>query len=158
MAFSGKYYFAFLLAALLLLASACDTSVVFEKHQPIPAEGWHYKNKVVFEALVNDTTSLHNLYIDVRNTTDYSFSNLYIFLDIEFPDGNMLRDTIECTLADRTGKWTGKGFGKIRSNRFLFRTDVWFPQQGYYIFRIEQAMRREVLEGISDIGIRIERK
>lgn len=158
MALAGKHYFILTLVALLLLASACDSSVVFEEHQPIPAEGWHYKNLVVFEALVNDTTNLHNLYIDVRNTTDYGFNNFFVFLDIEFPDGNILRDTIECALADRTGKWTGRGFGKIRSNRFLFRTDVWFPLEGTYVFRIEQAMRREVLEGISDIGLRIEKK
>jgi len=158
MALLGKHYFILTLVALLLLASACDTAVVFEEHQPIPSEGWHYKNLVVFEALVNDTTNLHNLYIDVRNTTDYGFSNFFVFLDIEFPDGNLLRDTIECALADRTGKWTGKGFGKIRSNRFLFRTDVWFPIEGTYVFTIEQAMRREVLEGISDIGLRIEKK
>lgn len=158
MTLPGKLYLLISLLALLLLASACDSSVVFEEHRPIPAEGWHYNNQVVFEALVNDTTNLHNLYIDVRNTTDYGFSNFFVFLDIEFPDGNMFRDTIECTLSDRTGKWTGKGFGKIRSNRFLFRTDVWFPLEGTYVFRIEQAMRIEMLEGISDIGIRIEKK
>lgn len=142
----------------LLIITACDQSLVFEAHRALPLEGWHYKEKVVFEAPINDTTSLHNLYIDVRNTTDYGFSNFFLFLDIQFPDGKTLRDTIECILADRTGKWTGKGFGKIRSNRFLFRTDVWFPEQGTYVFKMEQAMRTEVLEGISDMGLRIERK
>jgi gliding motility-associated lipoprotein GldH len=81
-----------------------------------------------------------------------------LFLNIEFPDGTTLRDTIECILAQRNGQWSGKGFGKIRSNSFLFRTNVWFPQPGNYVFRMEQAMRTELLEGIADIGLRIERK
>ncbi|MBW6498160.1 MAG: gliding motility lipoprotein GldH [Bacteroidales bacterium] len=142
----------------MLLLSACDRQVVFEKNQAIPSEGWNYQDKIKFEAEVNDTASLHNLYINIRNTTDYGFSNLYLFLDIEFPDGTALRDTIECLLADRTGQWTGKGFGKIRSNSFLFRTDVWFPEQGNYVFTMEQAMRTQLLEGIADVGLRIERK
>lgn len=151
-------YWIFLLLALGGLLASCDRSVVFEDHETIPASGWPSTEKVAFEASINDTTSLHNMYIDVRNTTDYGYSNLYLFLDIEFPDGTLLRDTLECTLAENSGEWTGKGFGKIRSNRFLFRTDVWFPVAGDYYFSIEQAMRTDVLEGISDIGLRIDKK
>lgn len=142
----------------LVFFAACDRSVVFEAHQAIPAEGWHFEEELVFETNIADTASLHNMYVDVRNTTDYGFSNFYIFLNIIFPDGKTLRDTIEFTLADHTGKWTGKGHGKIRSNRFLFRTDVWFPVKGLYRFEMEQAMRTPLLEGISDMGLRIERK
>lgn len=149
-----------LLTALMamLLLTACDRQLVFEKNQAVPSEGWHFEDKIKFEAKVTDTTSLHNLYINVRNTTDYGYSNFYLFLDIEFPDGTTLRDTIECMLAERSGQWTGKGFGKIRSNSFLFRTDVWFPLEGNYVFSMEQAMRTQVLEGIADVGLRIERK
>ncbi|MEE4177740.1 MAG: gliding motility lipoprotein GldH [Bacteroides sp.] len=151
-------YLIFLLLAIAGLLTSCDRSVVFEGHKALPASGWPYTEKVHFEALIEDTTSLHNMYVDVRNTTDYGYSNLYLFLDIEFPDGTLLRDTLECTLAEKSGEWTGKGFGKIRSNRFLFRTDVWFPGAGKYFFGVEQAMRTDKLEGIADIGLRIERK
>ena len=148
----------FLLFALAALLASCDRSVVYEVHQALPSAGWPAAEALSFEASVSDTTSLHNMYINVRNTTDYGFSNLYLFLNIEFPDGTLLRDTLECTLAEKDGKWTGKGLGKIRSNRFLFRTDVWFPVAGAYFFSIEQALRTDQLEGISDIGLRIERK
>lgn len=148
----------FLILAVAFLLASCDRSVVFEGHQALQASGWASDEKLHFEVSIDDTTSLHNMYVDVRNTTDYGFSNLYLFLNIEFPDGTLLRDTLECTLAEKDGRWTGKGFGKIRSNRFLFRTDVWFPVTGEYFFSIEQAMRTDLLEGISDVGLRIERK
>lgn len=142
----------------LLLLFACETSVVFQQQKAIPLEGWHYRDTIIFEASITDTIALHTMHLDIRNTVDYRYSNLFIFLDIEFPDGMILRDTIECILADRQGSWTGKGFGKMRTNRFLFRDDVWFPQQGVYTFRIFQGMREDQLQGIADIGIRIERK
>lgn len=105
-----------------------------------------------------DTSNLHNMFVNVRNSTSYQYSNLFLFLDIDFPDGKRVRDTLECIIADRTGRWTGSGGGRIKSNQFLFRTDVWFPQQGIYRFTFQQAMRTPLLEGITDIGLAIERK
>lgn len=142
----------------VLLFSGCNPGTVFQESSPIPSENWHLEHVAGFEASVSDTSSLHKLYLEVRNTTDYPYSNLYLFLDIEFPDGRILRDTIECMLAERSGRWTGKGFGRIKSNAFLFRDDVWFPEAGIYSFRIRHGMREESLPGISDIGIRIDRK
>jgi len=154
---SAKTIFVPLILAFILLP-ACDRSMVFEDHGRIAPTGWNYADRIHFEAQIQDTTSLHNLYISIRNTTDYAYSNFFLFLDIAFPDGKTLRDTIECVLADPKGRWTGRGFGRIRSNRFLFRTDVWFPQSGTYTFTMQHAMRQELLTGISDIGIRIEQK
>lgn len=142
----------------LVMLPACESSVVFQQQKAISADGWHYQNIIVFETMIEDTVSLHSLYLDIRNTVDYRYSNLFIFLDIEFPEGRILRDTIECMLADRQGNWTGKGFGRIRTNRFMFRDDVWFPEKGVYTFRVEQGMREDQLQGIADVGIRIEKK
>jgi gliding motility-associated lipoprotein GldH len=151
-------YLAMIILLMAIAISSCQSPVVFQQHQSLPASQWEQDNSLIFQAVINDTTSLHELYLDVRNTINYPYRNLFIFLDIEFPEGIVVRDTIECILADRRGQWTGSGFGTIRSNRFLFRDQVWFPQQGTYIFTLHQAMRDQVLEGIADIGIRIERK
>ncbi len=142
----------------LILFTACETAVVFQQQRAIPAEGWYYKDSIVFETMIDDSITLHTLHLDIRNTVDYRYSNLFMFLDIEFPDGKVLRDTIECMLADRQGNWTGKGFGKMRTNRFKFRDNVWFPESGVYTFRIFQGMREDRLQGIADVGIRIEKK
>ncbi len=147
-----------LMVGSLAILWACQHSVIFQEQKAIPSEDWYYNDYFEFKATINDTISLHKLYLDVRNTTDYAYSNLFLFLDIEFPDGRMLRDTIECTLADRRGQWTGSGFGRLRINRFLFRDDVWFPQPGVYSFKIYQGMREDTLHGIADIGVRIETK
>ena len=143
---------------ILIAFAGCQPGVVFQEQQNIPTEGWHYRDGIVFEARIDDTVALHKMYLDIRNTTDYEYSNLFLFLDIEFPDGRQLRDTIECLLADRRGQWTGKGIGHIRSNRFLFRDDVWFPEKGAYRFRLHHGMRHEYLHGLSDVGLRIETK
>ncbi|TVR43295.1 MAG: gliding motility lipoprotein GldH [Bacteroidia bacterium] len=155
---SLKHYMHLLVLLCLILTAGCKKNVVFQEQQSISSKGWHYQDERVFEVHIHDTLSLHQMYLDLRNTTDYPYRNLFLFLDIEFPDSRVLRDTIECILADRRGGWTGSGFGSVRANRFLFRDDVWFPVEGVYRFTIIHGMRYDTLQGISDVGIRIEKK
>ena len=142
----------------MLIFCACQGNVIFQDQQAIPGKSWHYEDGLAFAVTIGDTLSLHKMYLDIRNSVDYKYSNLFIFMDIEFPDGRVLRDTLECVLADRRGQWTGRGFGRLRFNRFLFRDDVWFPLEGTYTFRLYHGMRDDELYGISDAGIRIEKK
>ncbi len=137
---------------------ACNPAVVFEKNQSFDNNGWHYLDVVSFSHNFSDTTVIYDIFLNVRNNRDYPYSNFIVFLETEFPDGRIFRDTIETMLADRQGNWTGDGFGNIKTNSFHFRRNVWFPLEGDYLFRIEHAMREEYLKGITDIGIRVERK
>jgi gliding motility-associated lipoprotein GldH len=74
------------------------------------------------------------------------------------PDGQMSRDTAELTLADYDGRWLGSGMGSVKFSHFLFQKDVRFKQAGTYRFVFEQAMRVNELNGINDIGLRIEKQ
>lgn len=148
----------FILIPLAFLFSGCNENVIYEKSQDIASEGWHINEVVTFEKEIRDTTLLHDIYLNVRNNNEYPYSNLYVFFHTIFPDGTIYKDTIEMILADRQGQWTGEGFGKIKSNSFHFRKDVWFPIEGEFKFTIQHGMREETLKGITDIGIRIERK
>jgi len=142
-------------AAVALFLVSCDRDVMFEQNIRIPESVWNLQDSLSFSVEISDTVSLHNMYVNIRNTTDYPFSNFFMFLDIRFPDGQLIRDTLEMELADRTGNWTGRGMGHIKANRFLFRTGVWFPQIGTYTLTMQQAMRIDALPGVSDIGLRI---
>ena len=83
--------------------------------------------------------------------------NLWLFVEIHFPDGIAERDTLEIMLADHRGKWLGHGLGSKFDSRIFLRKDVIFPITGKYIFLYEQAMRDEPLTGIDDMGLRIEK-
>jgi len=87
----------------------------------------------------------------------YKLSNLFVFFTTRAPSGKMERDTVELTLADESGKWLGDGMGDIWDNRILFKNRFRFPEKGIYAFRLEQAMRYDILPQIMDVGIRIER-
>ncbi len=151
-----------LLSAFALLLSGCTDKVVFQADTPIPDGAWSSALKPSFAFDITDTLSGHNVFIDVRHTGDYAYSNLYVFLDLEGPGGRSKRDTVECLLADPMGRWLGKGAGFIfasrtRDAKVLYRMGNRFPKPGRYTITIEQAMRDEPLPGIIDVGVSIER-
>jgi len=150
------YKIAFSLIVLALALSSCDKNRIFEKNTEIPDMAWNKDNILKFEVPVDDTVSLNNIYINVRNASQYQFSNLYLFLTTRLPDGNASRDTVEVTLADEKG-WLGEGAGDIWDNRRLFKKNFRFPQPGTYTFELEQGMRQNPLQLIMDAGIRVEK-
>jgi len=147
-----------LICLFIVILTSCDHSRVFDESIGISEDGWNNKNIVKLDVEITDTVSLHNFFVNIRNTTDYSYSNIYLFVKTVFPNGKVARDTIQCILANKEGKWIGKGIGKIRDSQILIMKDVRFPYQGKYEFEIEQAMRKKILKGIKDIGIRIEKR
>jgi gliding motility-associated lipoprotein GldH len=143
--------------SVIVLVASCNNRAVFEKYQSIPQSGWNKDSVVVFEIPVTDTAEYHNLLINVRNDVNYNYSNLWLFIELEQPDGKLTKDTFEITLADPAGKWLGEGFGKIRTRQVIYRRIVSFPVSGVYKVKIQQGMRHDVLPGVKDIGFRVEK-
>ena len=148
------FFFAFITATIL----SCDSNKVFEEYIEVENSVWKKEHTAHFEFNALDTSSFHNLYINIRNTGDYAFSNLYMFVTIKGPDNNFTTDTVNCILADNRGKWKGRGIGDLWDYRNPFLRNVKFAQKGKYIISYEQAMREEKgLKGITDLGLRIEK-
>jgi gliding motility-associated lipoprotein GldH len=156
--YSRKIILSFLLILSFWVLQSCDSRRFFEENKIIDKSVWNNKDKAIFNVLITDILSSYDFFINLRNSGDYQYSNIYLFLKTVFPDGKVARDTIECQLADYDGKWLGSGISNLKFNRFLFRKGVRFPQKGQYVFEVEQAMRVNDLKGISDIGIRIEKE
>jgi gliding motility-associated lipoprotein GldH len=136
---------------------ACDSDIVFEQNQSIELASWNEKNPATFEFEVKDTLTLHKFYLNVRNTEAYPYRNLIVFMELEFPNGKKSVDTVECFLADETGKWLGGGMmGSLYDNRFLlYPSPKQFPMAGRYDVKIYHAMRTPELPGIHDVGFRL---
>lgn len=136
---------------------SCNSNTIINQYVEIPSSGWDKNNAVAFNVDINDSISTYNFGINIRNSTTYRYSNLYIFLLTEFPNGNISRDTIECLLADNEGKWLGKGWGEIKESEIILSSGLQFPLAGKYKFLIQQAMRVDTLRGINDVGLLVEK-
>ncbi len=64
---------------------------------------WKWQDAREFEVDITDTISLHNIYLQVRHTVEYPMSNLYMFVHVKGPSGQLLKDTVNLILANPDG-------------------------------------------------------
>ena len=153
-----KYFFIIFLGSLFL---ACDSNRVFEQNTRLSEKGWSWLEKPQFQVEIFDTISEMNVLVNIRHSSHYPFSNVWIFVNTIAPDGAQSVDTVECVLAEKDGAWKGNGLGDIWDFQKHLKTTI-FQQEGDYIFELEQAMRYgdqaqiNILPEIVDVGIRIE--
>ena len=149
----------FLLGVFLLLfvLISCDENRIFDEYKSIPKANWLKNDIVEFEFTLDDTLSKNQVFIKIRNTVDYPFSNIYLFTKVNFPDGRILIDTLEYEMTDAQGMWLGNGVSGIKNNLLYYKKDVIFYDKGSYKFSVQQGMRTDSLVGIQNVGLRIEK-
>ena len=148
----------FLLPLLLfLLVTSCNFDKVFEKTEDIQKSKWDKKQTVRFDINVKDTINGYDIFFTVRNNNDFRYKNLFLFVNTISPNGFNKRDTVELTLADDRGKWLGHGIGGINTIEKAYKRNVRFPVSGNYRIELVQGMRNDILEGIMDVCIRVEK-
>lgn len=135
---------------------SCDKNRVYDQVYSLPTAGWNEDSLMHFSFAVTDTSRAYDILIHVRNSNNYQYSNLWLFIKTTAPGGNFLLDTLEIPLADASGKWLGKGLGDINAMLFPYKTNVLFPHRGIYSISIQQAMREVSLKDILDIGVRLQ--
>jgi gliding motility-associated lipoprotein GldH len=141
-----------------VITSSCDRTKFYDESLSLQNDQWPKDQAMSFKVNIEDTLSSYRFFINVRNSTSYKYKNIYFFLTTEFPGGGMSRDTINCLLAAKNGEWFGKGTGQYRDNRIPIRSNIRFPRAGTYTLSLNQAMREDVLKGISEAGVRLERE
>lgn len=145
-----------LLFAFFLMAACTNNNVYFQYHDVNP-EGWKSNDVYTFNFEIEDTTSEYDVYINVRNTPEYPFQNIWLFISEMNPDSTVVNDTIEFYLADARGKWLGTGAGQTKEMPVLYHQNLRFEQAGTYQYKITHGMRVDELTGINDIGVRVEK-
>ena len=149
-------FISLLLVTGLVLMNSCDSGLVISENKALIG-GWDKEEPIDFSFKIVDTLALYDFYINIRHSEAYAYRNIYFFVNTVFPNGNISRDTIECMLADIRGKWYGNGYGNIKENKILIRRNLQFQNAGLYKIVFIQAMREDELQGMSDIGILIDK-
>jgi gliding motility-associated lipoprotein GldH len=147
----------YLIPAIVVILSftSCDSDRYFEEYKEIPKGTWNKDEPLTFEVEIKDTLTAFDFYINLRHSTEYPYSNIFLFLHTKFPYNKFAKDTVELTLADPAGAWLGTGAGNLRDNNILLKRNVRFPFTGIYKFELYQAMRVDDLPFVTDAGIRI---
>lgn len=153
-----------LLIVFSFLIISCSNSAIFDTFKSVSNDGWHKDSIINFKFTPSDTISKNNLFINIRNNNNYQYSNLFLIVDIDFPNNTSVIDTLEYEMTDAQGNFLGTGLTDLKENKLEYKTNVIFPVSGEYNINVQQAMRKSGnvdgiinLEGIIDVGLRIEK-
>lgn len=141
----------FLLCLVLLTGMAgCVNRGAYSGFTSLPDNRWAYADTLTFRVERADSLTPGTLSVAVTNTTDYPYSNLW--LEITYPHQEATyRDTVNLSLADEYGRWTGKGFGADFQSEAKVARGVVLPNGSE--IKVRHILRADTLEGISQVGV-----
>lgn len=144
-------------ALIALALTACRRATVIHAYRDTPAGGWEQSDALVFPIDTLRESGTYDLSVGVRTTNGYPYARLWLVVDTRLanPD-TAFADTLQCSFVDERGVRNGDGVDTYQYVFPLRRLTLSAGQSGD--FRIHHIMRREILPGISDIGVRLARE
>lgn len=145
----------FILFSLLITGLiSCSESPYYEQVYSFGNNEWKQDQKSVFRINIDDTTSVYRFVLTLRTTTEYENSNIWLFWTSKTPLNEEVREPFEVKITNPDGSWIGKNSGTIVENQLTF-ADRKITVPGEYVFTIEQAVTKPVLEEVLDIGLSV---
>jgi gliding motility-associated lipoprotein GldH len=154
-----RIYFLWLMA--LLSLAGCSDNRIYDTHIDLENALWPENKALNYDFEVKDNKQAYNVIYNIRYANTYPYYNLYLHYYLTDSTGKTLRDhQIHMDLFDpKTGKPLGKGLGDLFDGTFLNQDlkNYKFPYAGKYKMKLRQYMRQSQLQGISSVGVRVER-
>lgn len=143
--------------AVAMAFASCNRSTIYSQYLHTPLSGWEKNDTLTFSIPQMQTDMELKAIIGLRITDAYPFKTVCLIVDKAIsPDNIIDSDTINCSLFDNDGMSKGRGvscyqFNYHVSNMHLMKGDS-------VAIHIRHNMKREILPGISDVGITLEEK
>lgn len=147
----------------LLGVSSCDSSIEQIDFVSLKKATWRASDTLRFNFKVSDTIKPKNLFLHIRNSNAYSFSNLYVITKLTYPNKAMIVDTLQYEMADKNGKLLGRGISSTKESKLFYKEKKVFPMSGEYSLTIVQSMRKQGeiepidLNGVQEVGFSLEK-
>tara|TARA_B100001250_G_C19722342_1_gene754426 strand:+ start:295 stop:777 length:483 start_codon:yes stop_codon:yes gene_type:complete len=150
-------FFIVIISGLIFLSlSFISNKTVYSNFHKINKYEWLLSDTLVFEySHKKSNLNNHNIRLFGEINQLYSYSNLYLFVDIFLENKKIKRDTLNCILYDKFGYPKQKNIGNTQFFKLDYLSTFKFEINRDYKFKIVQGMRDLHLKGVENIGIKI---
>ncbi len=143
-------------ACVCWLVMACQLDTVYNHYEHTPLSGWERNDTLTYHVGPILRDGQYREEIGLRISGDYPFTGLNLVVEQRvFPTGDMRRDTLSCIVVDQQGNAKGRG---VSHYQYLFHlTTLSLHKDDRLYIAIRHDMKREILPGISDVGVKLSR-
>lgn len=157
---TGSFRFLTLLFTILII-SGCDPNRITEETRDFEDQHWVYDSPQRFDFYIGETTMDYNLLLYLRYTNNFPFSNIYLRYTLSDPlkEIKVLEEIKNVDLFDsKNGKPLGKSsIGDIYEIEIPIMASYQFDSTGSYALQVSQFMRRDTLNELVSLGLRLEK-
>ena len=144
--------------SILFFVHGCTSVDVFEKNIHVPGQSWDYSFKPTITFNVTDTTAAYNIFVVLRHTNSYNYTNIWLEVSYQLPGDSLQKQRLDVQLASNDNGWLGKGMDDIFEIRKLITPQPYhFKKSGPCTFTLSQIMRDNPLPYVMNAGIRVEK-
>lgn len=139
------------------VAVSCATDTVYYSYAHTPVAGWEKNDTLTFNIPGMAAPGTYSQQVGLRMTSAFPFTSISLIVEQRImPRGKVLTDTIKCPITDIRGNFLGDG---ISSFQYMFPLrEVTLNKKDSIHVSIRHNMKREILPGVSDIGLKMEFK
>lgn len=144
----------YLLPLIALSLAACTDSTLLHRYKPLPAEGWDRSDTVCFELPKAEADIDGTLFIGLRTKASIGYRDIVLAVEqhLEAPAAYRC-DTVRYPLTDAEGFALSPG---VNHHQYETQQLPFHLQKGESgTVRIHHLMRHEVISGITEVGIKI---
>ena len=138
------------------LCVACIGDKVYDHYEQVPVNGWDKNDVISYEIPPVDTDGLYDINLGLRTTGIYPFMSLSLVIQTEIVGRKTMTEKLLCHLVDHHGHAEGQGVSYYQYDYHL--STLQLKQGDSLHISVHHNMMREMLPGISDMGIRLFRK
>ena len=154
-----KHYRQAIIGLMLTVAcgmTSCDRLPIYSHYEPTPTSGWEKNDTICFGIPPVSKAGNYKEELGLRINEDYPFRGLCLVIQqTVLPSGYCHNDTLNCNLIDKKG--TIRGIG-ISHYQYTFHVNTIRLAEGDSLhLLVKHNMKREIMPGVTDIGIKIER-
>lgn len=141
----------------ILFCMSCEQKYFYNEYKAVNVKAWQSTDTLIYSINIDDANALYDIAVSVRYQKDYEFSNIWLSIVDSYSKANETF-RLEVPLFKKDGKPYGKVSGSLCTQTIPFQKQIRFPKTGQYKIKLVQLMRKDPLDGISDIGIIIDKK
>ena len=141
----------------LILFCACEQKHFYNTYESVNIKGGKSLDTVSFPIKIDTENKNYHYSLSIRYSKEYEFSNLWLKVFIK---GNHFDTSFryEIPLFMKDGKPYGKNSGSLCTQTVPLKTTLPLYKKGEYKIAVVQLMRKDPLDGISDVGILIDQQ
>ena len=150
----NNYTLLYIGVLVVLMLTACNDKTVYHNYEQTPPSGWEKNDQLSFTLPPIQETGNYTEEVGIRINGTFPFLSLSLIIEqTKLNTGERQCDTLVCELINKRGYPQGKG---VSQYQYLFPLKTIQLNKGDSLrIEIHHDMKREILPGITDVGIKL---